>query len=197
MVNYQAGKIYKITGGDLTYIGSTTVPLSQRLAQHKYDYKDYNEGKRKYGLTSFKILDYPDCAISLIEKCPCEDKEELHARERFWIENTDCVNKFIPNRSKAEHFQDNKVRLLANNKIYRAENVETINTQREQYRENNREILREKQRLYREKNKEEINKKQGAKWTCECGRTCQNNGRFRHFKSEIHKIEMAKINLSS
>ena len=35
MVNYHAGKIYKITGGDLTYIGSTTISLSQRLAQHK------------------------------------------------------------------------------------------------------------------------------------------------------------------
>jgi hypothetical protein len=197
MVNYQSGKIYKITGGNLTYIGSTTVPLSQRLAQHKYDYKDYNEGKRKNGVTSFKVLDYPDCAISLIEKSPCKDKEELHARERFWIENTDCVNKFIPNRSKAEYFQDNKVRLLAKNKIYRVENVETINAQREQYREQNREALREKARIYREKNKEEISKKQGAKWTCECGRTCQNNGRFRHLKSEIHIIEMAKINLSS
>ena len=160
MVNYQSGKIYKITGGGLTYIGSTTLPLSRRLAQHIYDYKQYNEGNRKYPLTSFKVLENPDYCISLVEKYSCEDKEELHARERYWIENTDCVNRFIPNRSKAEHYQDNKDIILEKNKTYRMENADIIQKQRAEYKEKNRETLREKQRLYREKNKEEIHRKQ-------------------------------------
>jgi hypothetical protein len=175
MVNYQSAKIYKITGGGLTYIGSTTVSLSQRLAHHKSDLKRFKEGKRKYGVTSFKVLEYPDYAISLIEKYPCEDNEELQARERYWIENTDCVNRFIPNRSKAEHYQDNKEVLSEKHRIYRMENEEVIQKHRADRVQNRETPLREKQRIYREQHKEEISKKQNADWTCECGRTCRNN----------------------
>ena len=46
VVNYQNGKVYKITGGGLTYIGSTTVPLSRRLAKHRDDLRNYNNTKR-------------------------------------------------------------------------------------------------------------------------------------------------------
>ena len=116
MVNYQNGKIYKITGGGLTYIGSTTLKLSNRMAHHRNDFKRYNEGKRKYYLTAFNVLKQPDYLIYLIEAFPCNNSDELFARERYWIENTNCVNKFIPNRSKAEHYQDNKDDILLKNK---------------------------------------------------------------------------------
>jgi predicted GIY-YIG superfamily endonuclease len=159
MVNYQSAKIYKITGGGFTYIGSTTTSLSRRLAHHRNDLKRFKEGKRQYELTSFRVFEHPDYAISLIEKYPCEDNEELYSRERYWIENTDCVNRFIPNRRKAEYYQDNKEIILEKNKIYRVENAEGIQKQRAEYKEQNRETLREKQRIYREQHKEEISKK--------------------------------------
>ena len=192
MVNYQSAKIYKITGGGFTYIGSTTTSLSRRLAHHRNDLKSFKEGKRKYELTSFRVLEHPDYAISLIEKYPCEDNEELHSRERYWIENTDCVNRFIPNRSKAEHYQDNKEIILEKNKIYRMENAEVIQKQRAGYNEQNRENIRQKQRIYREQHLEEIKKKQCAKWTCECGRICNINNKSAHLKSEIHKTLISK-----
>ena len=49
MVNYQSAKIYKITGGGFTYIGSTTTSLSRRLAHHRNDLKSFKEGRHYKG----------------------------------------------------------------------------------------------------------------------------------------------------
>ena len=73
MVNYKQGKIYKIecnvTG--LIYIGSTCKKkLSGRMTNHRYDYKKYLKGKKKY-LSSFKVMENKDYVIILIEDFPC------------------------------------------------------------------------------------------------------------------------------
>jgi Uri superfamily endonuclease len=92
MPNYQDGKIYKITAGNLTYFGSTTQPLSKRLAQHRSDKKV----KPNSNMSSFPLLDMPDCKIILVEDYPCERREQLLAREAYYIENYECVNKNKP-----------------------------------------------------------------------------------------------------
>ena len=102
MVNYQNSKIYKIVSSqtDKVYIGSTTKTyLSQRMAEHRANYKKYSNEKFYY-LTSFEIVKYDDAEIILIEAFSCETKDELHARERYWIEYTiKCVNKYLPTRT--------------------------------------------------------------------------------------------------
>ena len=95
MPDYQLGKIYKIdcnvTGK--VYIGSTCEPiLARRLASHVGHYKRYLNGKYHY-VSSFDILQKEDYDIVLIESYPCDTKDELHARERYWTNNIDCVNK--------------------------------------------------------------------------------------------------------
>ena len=83
MVNYQDGKIYKIvdnTNGNV-YIGSTCKKLSSRLADHRASYKQYLNEKVRF-ITSFNVIKNGNYDIVLIEKWPCEDKEELHKRER-------------------------------------------------------------------------------------------------------------------
>ena len=86
-------KIYKIidnTNGNV-YIGKTEQKyLCERLSSHKYDYKT---GKR---VSSGKIIKNGDYKIELIE--------ETHddSRERYWIINTECVNKIIPGRTIKE-----------------------------------------------------------------------------------------------
>ena len=92
MPNYQNGKIYKITAGNLTYYGSTTVSLSRRLAKHRND-KMY---KPNSNMSSFSLLDMPDCKIILVEDYPCDRREQLLAREAYYIENNECVNKCRP-----------------------------------------------------------------------------------------------------
>ena len=44
MVNYANGKIYKISGGGLNYVGSTCNMLSQRFNEHKQKKKEFEKG---------------------------------------------------------------------------------------------------------------------------------------------------------
>ncbi len=116
MVNYQDAKIYKIVDNtnDNVYIGSTCKKLSQRITQNRSDYKKYLNGKTTV-TTSYKILENGNYDIVLIEKCPCQDKEELHRKERFYIESMKCINKTIPSRSKEESSKE--YRKINSNKI--------------------------------------------------------------------------------
>jgi len=109
-------KIYKIidnTNGNV-YIGKTEQTLNQRLTGHKYDYKIGNN------CSSCIILKNGDYDIELIEET--EDK----SRERYWIENTNCVNKEIPGRTIKEWREDNKDRIKNQCKEYRERNKEQI-----------------------------------------------------------------------
>ena len=98
MVNYQDGRIYRIicniTGKQ--YIGSTTTSLSQRLAKHRHSYAFWKRGEgqeSRHFTSSYEILENGDFDIILIEDYPCDNKEQLCYRERYWIEQMDCVNR--------------------------------------------------------------------------------------------------------
>ena len=119
MPDFSKAKIYKIacnvTG--LVYIGSTIQKLSKRLSNHRYDYKKYLNNKFHY-VTSFKILKNDYYEIILIEDFSSKRIEQLHARERFWIENTECENIVIPTRTMKERRHNNKENLDKYNKEY-------------------------------------------------------------------------------
>ena len=124
-------KIYKIvdnTNGN-KYIGSTCSSLKTRLSKHKSAYKRFLNGL--CGNTkSFEIIKNNNYKIELIEDCDIKTKQELLARERFYIENNNCLNKNIPgnfddkgcqqyqkeyyetNKDKAkEYYETNKVKI--------------------------------------------------------------------------------------
>ncbi len=123
MVNYQNGKIYKIVGNGQTYYGSTCEKTcAMRMTYHRKSYKRYKKGKCRF-VTSFPLLDDESCYILLIELYPCGSKDELHARERSYIENNECVNKVIPGRTKKEWRIDNKEKI----REYRVNNKDKIN----------------------------------------------------------------------
>jgi len=120
-IDYNKGKIYKIicniTG--LIYVGSTTKEyLTQRLSQHKRDYRKYLNGKRCY-MTSYQILENGNYNIVLLESDNYNSKNELHSRERFYIENLDCVNKCIPCQTSKEYRIKNreKINIYKNTKF--------------------------------------------------------------------------------
>jgi hypothetical protein len=70
MPDYSKGKIYKIQShlGDKIYIGSTTKQyLSQRMVQHKGDYKCWKNGKLNKTF-SFELFDeYVGVIAQLVE----------------------------------------------------------------------------------------------------------------------------------
>ncbi len=126
MNKYQNGKIYKLvnTEGTLTYIGSTTQPLAKRKANHHSNYKNWKNGKTNY-VTSYKIFedDEHGCKIILLEAFPCDNKTELEKRERYYIENNQCINKVRPTRTGKEYYYDNKDAILEYRRQYREENA--------------------------------------------------------------------------
>ena len=102
------GSIYRIicnTTG-LVYFGSTNQKLSKRLGDHVCTYKNYLKGGYHY-VSSFAIIENNNYDIILVENYPCGSKEELHKRERFYIENNDCVNQCIPTQTKKEWTEKN------------------------------------------------------------------------------------------
>ena len=112
MVDYQNGKIYRLVHGDVTfYVGSTATPLRKRKNSHKCDTKrkDYPVQKyiRKIGLENFRIV--------LIEEYPCANKDELTAREQYWIDRA--------NESFGVVDLKNKMRAFCAQDLSRAENV--------------------------------------------------------------------------
>ena len=110
MPNYQNGKIYKIVSQSegIMYVGSTTSSLCQRMAGHRGSYKKYRKDGKGY-MSSFKVLEHADAKIVLIEAYPCNNKEELTAREEHYVENLDCVNKNIDAKAKIADKTLNKV----------------------------------------------------------------------------------------
>jgi len=99
MPNYHNSKIYKLWSPqtDEVYIGSTTQPLSKRMAQHRMKYKRYKAGKYHY-ITSFNIMKYGDVRIELICECPC-DNADPGAVEGKYIREVNCCNKKIEGRT--------------------------------------------------------------------------------------------------
>jgi len=118
-MDYKNGKIYKMICNNtgLCYIGSTTQKLCKRKAVHKSSYKRFMNGKGRY-ITSYKVMENNDYEIVLVQEYPCDNKEQLHRMERFYIENTACVNKCIPTRTVKEYHEQNKTKISQQKKEY-------------------------------------------------------------------------------
>jgi HD-like signal output (HDOD) protein len=193
MPDYQLGKIYKlvcnVTG--LVYVGSTCEKtLARRLAGHKDNFKAFTYKTRKCNfVTSFKILENNNYDIVLIEQCPCNSKDELHKKERLYIESIDCVNKVLPTRSKKEYTQQNKEQM----KKFRLNNKENIQKFKKEYYNKNKESIKEyynknkeSRKEYYNKNKENIKEKLNQTFDCGCGSTCKIGEKSRHNKTLKH-----------
>ncbi len=152
MNDYLKGKIYKLTSAYTSdiYIGSTKATLGRRLAYHKNDNRT----------TASQILQYDDVRIELLEAYPTTSQYLLELKEREWIENTKCVNKIIPTRSKQEYRDGHKTETKEYNEQYRENNKEKISKQKKQYRDEHKIEAKEYNEQYREDNKEKILKKQ-------------------------------------
>jgi len=168
--NYKNGKIYKLVSDhvDKVYIGSTQLKyLCLRLGTHKQHYKNWVLKKRNY-ITSFDILKYDDVKIILLESFPCNTKDELCARERYYIETLDCVNKRIPGRTMKEYVAQPHMR----------------------------EIARKKSKIYYNNNKQKVLDREKSrrihKIKCNCGSSVIKAHYEKHKLSGLHKKKLAK-----
>jgi hypothetical protein len=179
-INYQLGKIYKIecnvTG--LVYVGSTCEPtLARRLANHVGNYKSWLNGAKKY-MSSYKVLENDDYDIILLEKYPCENKDELHARERYHTNNMECVNK-LKNQGLIAELGGKK----EYKKHYKIENKEKIQEQDKLYREKNKEKEKARIKKFHIDNVEYYKEKHN----CVCGGHYIISHKLRHERSKRHQ----------
>ena len=124
MTEYKEGKIYKITGGDKVYYGSTRESLEMRMKKHLDTHK-YSSNKCSASKL-FNEYGVDNCKIELIEEYPCDSRYELENREAYYIKSFPCVNICVPNRTGQEWYNDNKEKIIDRVKEYYYENKKNV-----------------------------------------------------------------------
>ena len=153
MPDYQNGKVYAIRSHqtDKVYVGSTTSPLSLRMAKHRSDTKNNSNNT-----SSKEIMKYGDAYIELLEAYPCSSKEELNRKEGEFIRTLDCINKRIEGRTRKEYRCDNKELISKLNADYYNKNKEYRKTvYNVEYYQKNKERLKAYQNEYNRAKKNE------------------------------------------
>ena len=200
-------------GYNKAYIGSTTQSLSNRMSEHKKDYRNYKCGKPVSYKTSYSLFDEYDvtnCKIELIELFPCGCKEELRKREGFHIKNTECINKYIAGRTAKEYRIDRKEYLSEYDKKYRETHIDAVREKDKRKYERNREAILQRKKEYYEMNKEKV-KEKIREW-CEthkeyikaqrskviecpiCGGHVTRQHKLRHERSNTHQNALKDLN---
>ena len=148
--------IYKLTDLDTgkVYIGSTKQGLSRRLASHK------SLAKNGRSCCTCKDFNWQNVEIEEIELVEVDHFQ----RERYHIENTDCVNKRSPIISEEER------------KEYQKE-------KNKKWRENNKEHEKEHSKEWYQNNKE----RRRQKITCECGSIVCRGDLLKHKRTKKHQ----------
>ena len=144
-------RVYKLVSSNgLVYYGSTTQRLlCNRLAQHKC----MTLNNTPTSTSKILFADGAEVVITLVENVEnCKDKYQLQARERWHIQNNECVNKYIPNRTSKEYYQDTK----EEHKKYREEHKEEIKEYQKKYQEEHKEETKEYQKKYQQEHKEKL-----------------------------------------
>jgi hypothetical protein len=98
---YQRTRIYKMTAGDLTYYGFTTIKyglqsvICRMRKEHNFNetYKKYEGKAYRVHSVSYDLITRNDCKIELIENFPCSSRKEAEKRVRYFVDNNECVNR--------------------------------------------------------------------------------------------------------
>ena len=126
-MDYANGKIYQILNNvdDDVYVGSTCVPLSRRMAKHRWCLKSSVSCNRPL-YVKMEELGVDNFYIELLEEYPCDNKEQLNAREGYYIRSMATLNMVIAGRSNQQWQADKKDRISRNHKQYHEASKEQI-----------------------------------------------------------------------
>jgi hypothetical protein len=199
-IDYSKSCIYKIVCKNPEimdcYVGSTT-NLIKRRYQHKSCCNNINN--KHHNLYVYEFIrsngGFENWDFIQIQKFNCDNKEELHRRERYYIETLmSTLNKIRPTRTQREYQQDNRELFNKIRKKYYKQHKEIISEKAKNYREKNREIISEKAKNYREQNREIISEKAKEKMTCECGIIYNKSNKSHHYKTHKHQNYLNNLN---
>ncbi len=192
MINYNNGKIYKIEPiveheEHEIYIGSTTKRLlCQRMAAHRNGYKRWlgDKSRKVQSYDLFEKYGVDNCVISLIELVNVNTSDELHAREKFYIQSQICLNKHIPLRTKNEYYEANKEHIISKSKNYSENNKEKVSETKKKYYETNKEDINNYKKEWYEKKKMST---PIITYICQCGSEIREKEKTRHEKTIKHQ----------
>lgn len=199
---YSRGKIYRLVNdidSDI-YIGSTCETLAKRKGKHKREARTNTE-RRVY--KHLNQVGWDNVHIILIEEYPCQNIEQLKARERHWIEKINpTLNTYIPLRTRKEWYEENKEEVLNKRKEYCENKADVVKQSKKTHYEKNKDVILKKCKDWREKNrdydlskkreryalnKEKIHEQRSIIIKCECGGECSKSHIARHKKSKQHQ----------
>ena len=145
MPDYQLSKIYKLVSNKTedSYIGSCLMRLSTRLCNHK-NIANTTVSKKLF-------INEAIITIVLIENFPCNNKNELKARELYYITTNNCINVNKPFVCEIPCSD-----IKAWKKEYYNANSEQLNEKQKEYYHANTEKRIEYQQRYRETHTEQI-----------------------------------------
>jgi hypothetical protein len=173
--------VYKISSESLNknYYGSTSLTIEERKWQHISDFNRFSKGdKSKTYCSAIEILQQSDWKIQVIEENI--DRDILLERERYYIENFDCINVNIPFRTVEERKEQQ--RLIS--KKWSEENKEKEKIRlHESYQRRKEEIAKR----YIER-KEEIDKRKREPYKCDCGSIVSTGHKSSHFNTKKHLL---------
>ena len=185
MPDYKKGLIYTIRTphSDNIYIGSTCQPLYKRLFEHKSNFRNHKNGSIRY-MSSYKILEFGDEYIELLETYPCNSKMELYKREGELIREyrNVCVNMGIPGRTDKQYYEDNKEKINIKSMKRYCNNKEKLRADAMKRYHKNIDRCREMSRKYRERNKEKLKEKH----ECGCGGRYTTHHKVSHERTIKH-----------
>tara|TARA_R100000773_G_scaffold44510_1_gene45943 strand:- start:1217 stop:1945 length:729 start_codon:yes stop_codon:yes gene_type:complete len=191
------GIIYKIFCSDpkinCCYIGSTK-NVERRMREHKMNVTNQNRREHKYALyeTIRQNGGWNNWNYSILANVQVNTYHELRNFEKLYIKNTEnTLNKIMPARTRKEHYEDEKARLLAYKRSYHQNNrVEICKKRREKYAKE-KEKNRIKGLKFYHLNKDKINAKRRQRriWM-DGSTTSMASNLFNHLKSKNHKENM-------
>ena len=147
--------------------------------------------------------------IELLLDFPCENKDQLRAKEGEYIREMANLNHAVAGRNQKDWYEENKERILEHIKEYREENKELINERVKRYVANNKDKILENKKQYYIKNKERMNKNNRENYykyreyylnywkekiKCECGMAITKCHLTRHKKSQQHQQALENLN---
>jgi hypothetical protein len=169
------------------YVGSTTKQyLSQRMNAHRSAYKKWKSGKQNTSIYKsydlFDLYGVENCTIILLETVCCNSKEELYAREAFYIKNLNTINTVVPLRTEAEYYIANKEKIIKRGKEYRELNKDKVNLSYKAYHETHKTERNQKCKEYYAKNCN----KGTENYLCGCGSDIKVREKGPHEKTKKH-----------
>ena len=144
------GSVYLVSDGELNYYGSTEMTLDKRFMSHKTT----SNSCRSYLLNKDKM--------EIVEVEWVEDVTKLELREKWWIQNNECVNYKLPFATREEKLAQHAIR----SKRY--------------YENNKKECGR---RSYEGQKRRDAER---GDYECVCGAVVRDSDKRRHHKSKRH-----------